>query len=106
MARNIELYSALLAGLLSFVSPCVLPLVPPYLCYLAGVSLDQLTDDGDVIDVRNGRGCKSGFSSTRFYLFLVSQPYLSAWVPPHRQSGLLYVNIKMYSAQLPGWPSF
>jgi cytochrome c-type biogenesis protein len=36
---------ALLAGLLSFVSPCVLPLVPPYLCYLAGVSLDQLTGE-------------------------------------------------------------
>jgi cytochrome c-type biogenesis protein len=36
---------AFLAGLISFVSPCVLPLVPPYLCYLAGVSLDQLTGD-------------------------------------------------------------
>jgi cytochrome c-type biogenesis protein len=34
---------ALIGGLLSFVSPCVLPLVPPYLCYIAGVSLDQLT---------------------------------------------------------------
>jgi cytochrome c-type biogenesis protein len=34
---------ALVAGLLSFVSPCVLPLVPPYLCYIGGVSLDQLT---------------------------------------------------------------
>src|SRR5665213_3026187 len=32
-----------LAGLVSFLSPCVLPLVPPYLCYMAGVSLDQLT---------------------------------------------------------------
>jgi cytochrome c-type biogenesis protein len=38
---------ALVAGLLSFVSPCVLPLVPPYLCYMAGVSLDQLTGVGD-----------------------------------------------------------
>lgn len=36
---------ALLAGVLSFVSPCVLPLVPPYLCYIGGVSLDQLTGD-------------------------------------------------------------
>jgi cytochrome c-type biogenesis protein len=36
---------ALLAGFISFISPCVLPLVPPYLCYLAGVSLDQLTGD-------------------------------------------------------------
>jgi cytochrome c-type biogenesis protein len=30
------------AGLLSFLSPCVLPLVPPYLCFLAGVSMDDL----------------------------------------------------------------
>ncbi len=34
---------ALLAGLISFLSPCVLPLVPPYLCYLAGTSLDELS---------------------------------------------------------------
>lgn len=40
---------AALAGLLSFLSPCVLPLVPPYLCFLAGVSIEQLsgTDDGE-----------------------------------------------------------
>lgn len=50
MVGNIELYTALFAGLLSFVSPCVLPLVPPYLCYLAGVSLDQLTDDANQFD--------------------------------------------------------
>jgi len=36
---------AFVAGILSFVSPCVLPLVPPYLCYIAGVSLDQLTGE-------------------------------------------------------------
>jgi len=33
---------ALLAGLISFISPCVLPLVPPYLCYLAGTTFEQL----------------------------------------------------------------
>jgi cytochrome c-type biogenesis protein len=43
MAINVTHGGALIAGVLSFVSPCVLPLVPPYLCYLAGVSLDQLT---------------------------------------------------------------
>jgi cytochrome c-type biogenesis protein len=38
---------ALAGGLVSFLSPCVLPLVPPYLSYLAGVTLDDLTaDDG------------------------------------------------------------
>lgn len=32
------------AGLLSFLSPCVLPLVPPYLCFLGGVTLDEVTN--------------------------------------------------------------
>ncbi len=38
---DISLLSALLAGALSFLSPCVLPLVPPYLCYMAGISVEQ-----------------------------------------------------------------
>ena len=36
---------ALLAGLASFFSPCVLPIVPAYLCFIAGVSLEELTDE-------------------------------------------------------------
>ena len=43
MAIDVTHGGAVLAGLVSFLSPCVLPLVPPYLCYMAGVSLDQLT---------------------------------------------------------------
>ena len=43
MAVDVTHGGAVLAGLVSFLSPCVLPLVPPYLCYMAGVSLDQLT---------------------------------------------------------------
>lgn len=41
MAIEIGYSSALLAGALSFLSPCVLPLVPPYLCYMAGVSVED-----------------------------------------------------------------
>jgi cytochrome c-type biogenesis protein len=40
---DVTLPAAFVAGLASFASPCVLPLVPPYLCYLAGTSLDQIT---------------------------------------------------------------
>ena len=36
--------AAALGGLISFLSPCVLPLVPAYLCYVAGASLEQLTE--------------------------------------------------------------
>jgi cytochrome c-type biogenesis protein len=33
---------ALLAGVLSFLSPCVLPIVPPYLAYMGGISMSQM----------------------------------------------------------------
>ena len=42
MAPDVTYVAALIAGLLSFLSPCVLPLVPPYLVYLAGSSLERL----------------------------------------------------------------
>lgn len=41
MAIDIGYMSAVGAGAISFLSPCVLPLVPPYLCYMAGVSMDD-----------------------------------------------------------------
>jgi cytochrome c-type biogenesis protein len=44
MAADVSLLAAFLAGCLSFLSPCVLPLVPPYLVYLAGTSLERLAD--------------------------------------------------------------
>jgi cytochrome c-type biogenesis protein len=44
MAADVSIAAAFLAGLLSFLSPCVLPLVPPYLIYLAGASLERLAD--------------------------------------------------------------
>jgi cytochrome c-type biogenesis protein len=44
---NVTYFGALLAGLLSFLSPCVLPLVPPYLCFLGGTTFDQLTGEDE-----------------------------------------------------------
>ncbi|MCX8570043.1 cytochrome c biogenesis CcdA family protein [Aminobacter sp. MET-1] len=56
MALDIGYLSALGAGALSFLSPCVLPLVPPYLCYMAGVSVDDFKADGGVATVSRARG--------------------------------------------------
>ncbi len=36
---------AIIAGLLSFLSPCILPMVPFYLCYMAGISMAELRSD-------------------------------------------------------------
>jgi cytochrome c-type biogenesis protein len=42
MEENVTLLAAFGAGLLSFLSPCVLPLVPGYLSYISGLSLDEM----------------------------------------------------------------
>jgi len=44
MHGDVSYLAALIAGLVSFLSPCVLPLVPPYLVYLAGTSLERFAD--------------------------------------------------------------
>src|SRR3984893_9408065 len=44
MVADVTVLAALVAGLVSFLSPCVLPLVPPYLVYLAGISLERFAD--------------------------------------------------------------
>jgi cytochrome c-type biogenesis protein len=44
MGADVSFLAAFVAGILSFLSPCVLPLVPPYLVYLAGTSLERLAD--------------------------------------------------------------
>jgi cytochrome c-type biogenesis protein len=44
MSLDVTASGAFVAGLLSFASPCVLPLVPPYLAYMGGVSIEELHD--------------------------------------------------------------
>src|SRR5919107_1915335 len=44
---EVSIPAAVLGGLISFLSPCVLPLVPPYLSYLAGTTLDELQAGDD-----------------------------------------------------------
>ncbi len=39
---NISFLVAFLAGLFSFISPCVFPLIPSYLSYISGLSMDEL----------------------------------------------------------------
>ena len=45
MIHDVSIPAALLAGLVSFLSPCVLPLVPPYLIYLTGATIEHVAAD-------------------------------------------------------------
>jgi cytochrome c-type biogenesis protein len=42
LAENVTLGLAFLGGLMSFISPCVLPLIPGYLSFISGLSLDEM----------------------------------------------------------------
>jgi cytochrome c-type biogenesis protein len=48
MTDNVSLIAAFGAGFLSFISPCVLPLIPGYLSFVSGVSLEEMRDDAAV----------------------------------------------------------
>ena len=43
--ENITYSAAIIAGLLSFFSPCILPLIPAYFSFITGLTLDELTQD-------------------------------------------------------------
>ena len=45
---DVTFAGALIAGLLSFLSPCILPIVPFYLSYLAGVGMNQISAEAEV----------------------------------------------------------
>lgn len=47
MTTEVSIPLAFLGGILSFVSPCVLPLVPSYISFVTGISFEELTGEGD-----------------------------------------------------------
>ena len=49
---DVTFAAALVAGIVSFLSPCVLPLVPPYLVYLTGTSIEHLAEGEATLSVK------------------------------------------------------
>jgi cytochrome c-type biogenesis protein len=49
---NISFFGAFIAGLISFLSPCVLPLIPGYISFISGASLQELTGPETVREAR------------------------------------------------------
>jgi cytochrome c-type biogenesis protein len=63
MDQNVTLLAAFAAGFLSFVSPCVLPLIPGYISFVSGVSLEEMRGD-------------SAARATRSQVFLTSVAFV------------------------------
>ncbi len=85
---EVTLAGALLAGLLSFLSPCVLPLVPAYLSYISGISVNELRQhDSRTASVRRHALIQSlwfvaGFSLI-FIALGVSATLIGQWLLMH-----------------------
>jgi cytochrome c-type biogenesis protein len=63
--QNVTLLAAFAAGFLSFVSPCVLPLIPGYISFISGASMEEMRGGGDVAP-----------STTRLQIFLTSLAFV------------------------------
>ncbi len=60
---DVTYFGALIAGLLSFLSPCILPIVPFYLSYLAGVGMDQVSHETPI----SGSVRRRAFAASVFF---------------------------------------
>jgi cytochrome c-type biogenesis protein len=66
--KDISIPMAFLAGLLSFLSPCVLPLLPSYVSFITGISFEQLTSEKNrkrvrFLTITNSFAFVAGFSA-------------------------------------------
>lgn len=93
-AGSISIGLAFVAGLVSFLSPCVLPLVPSYITFVTGMTLDQLTD-GDARAGRRRAALHAGLFVLGFGLVFVALGAtatalgfaLRGWMPVIQQIG-------------------
>ncbi|MBV1816650.1 cytochrome c biogenesis CcdA family protein [Clostridium cochlearium] len=60
--ENISLFLAFSSGILSFLSPCVLPLVPIYLTYLTGSSIEEINNKNKLTVIYKAVGFTLGFT--------------------------------------------
>lgn len=87
MIDRVNLLTAALAGLLSFFSPCALPLVPLFLAHLAGVTGDGVGRGGAparMVLLRNAAAFVLGFSLVFIVLFGLSAGLLAGLLRDHR----------------------
>ena len=83
MFEEISYWAAFMAGLLSFLSPCILPLVPSYFSFITGASIEQLSAPASLAQRRriifSTLAFVLGFSAV-FILLGASASYISTWL--------------------------
>ena len=97
--ENITYSAAIIAGLLSFFSPCILPLIPAYFSFITGLTLDELTENKKEVRqkvILSTLFYVAGFSFI-FILFGASASFLGgvasqySWVVRYLGGGIILV---------------
>ena len=107
--QSISIFVAFLAGFLSFVSPCVLPLIPSYVTFITGMTLEEFEDESRRKEIARRVIIHSivfiiGFS-TVFILMGASATYIGALLTKYqtiiRQAGgILVIFFGLYITEI------
>ena len=81
MADQVSLLTAFVAGIVSFLSPCVLPLVPGYLSYVSGVSMDEVR-----AEERQAEASRAILVNTLFFVLGFSIVFIALAQRPRRSA--------------------
>ncbi|OYD07833.1 cytochrome c biogenesis CcdA family protein [Paludifilum halophilum] len=77
---DISLWLAFGAGVLSFISPCCLPLYPSYLSYITGVSVSQLQETSQSFEMRKATMLHTLFFILGFSLIFFAMGFSVSWI--------------------------
>src|SRR3979411_245168 len=91
MIHDVSIPAALIAGLVSFLSPCVLPLVPPYLIYLTGATIEH---------VANGETAASSKRAVMISALMFVLGFSTVFVALGASASLIGALIRGWSAEL------
>ena len=90
-AENVSILVAFTAGLISFLSPCILPLIPSYLAFITGVSIEELSREDNRRQVRRHVIVNSLFFILGFSLIFIALGASATFI-----GKFLYRNIRIF----------
>jgi cytochrome c-type biogenesis protein len=92
-SENISLFVAFTAGLISFLSPCVLPLIPSYMAFITGVSLEELAEQENLKKVRKTVILNSSFFILGFSSIFIAMGASATFIGTFLQENIRWFEI-------------
>lgn len=88
-SMGLSLMIATFAGILSFLSPCVLPIVPPYLAFIGGTSIEDMSDGRNGGVITKALFFVMGLSTVFIFLGLAASAFGQVFLQYQTQMGIV-----------------